>query len=83
MMLTLIVRSCSKAPEMTQADALQEAANKAMEMDIDISSRIPSVTETSETYVVIYPPPERARAGEFRFEIEKSTGEFKDIRIWR
>lgn len=81
--VVFVVAACSASPTITQAQALERVAEKAKELKIPIESRSPKIKNTDTSFRIVYPPPQGARAGEWIFVVDKSTGEFTEIRIER
>ena len=79
----LLMGGCDKPATMSIEQALERVAEKAKSLDVPVQDRTPTIEDTGAAFRIVYPPPAGMRAGEWRFVVEKSSGDFTEIRIER
>lgn len=83
LLVALGVVNCNSSSKITKEQALRQVEEKAKALGIPIQSRSPSIETNDTTFRITYPLPENMRGGDWIFVIDRDTGAFADIKIYR
>ena len=82
-LVTFGVMNCTSSPKIAKDQALKRVEEKAKTLGIPIQSRSPRIETAETTFRITYPLPKNFRGGDWIFVIDRSTGDFADIKIER
>ena len=83
LLIALGVVNCNSSPKITKDQALRRVEEKAKALGIPIQSRSPSIETNDTTFRITYFLPPDMRGGDWIFVVDRNTGDFADIKIYR
>jgi ABC-type enterochelin transport system substrate-binding protein len=77
--------ACNPSQKVTKDEALRRVEEKAAKMELPIQSRSPQIETKEASFRITYPLPKanNVRGGDWIFVIDRDTGDFTDIKIYR
>ena len=77
--------ACNSAQRVTEDEALRRVEEKAAKMELPIQTRSPQIERKGASFRITYPLPKEhnERGGDWVFVIDRDTGDFTDIKIYR